>query len=402
MDRMEDIVARLVGVGPRAGGSDAERRAARELQRTLRAAGREAELQTVWVRPAWAATHALHALLGAIGSVLAVLVPVAGAAVLGVALLSLGLELAGWGWLARRLTPERATQNVVSPAPPAAPFRLLVTAHYDAGRSGLVYAERLQRLCGRTRGWAHGRVPGPFGWLALALLAALGCATARVAGATGFGVGIVQLLPTVALVIATAAGVDLALSDAGPGASDDATGVAVALALTAALAAEPPRNLAVELVLTGAGDGPGAGLRAHLRARPDALDPEKTIVLGLRACGAGAPAWLSHEGTLVALPTHRQLAGACARAPGSEAHLGARPVRSHALSPLAPARRVRLPAVTVGARDGLGRAPHARTEHDTPARVDPEAMAATLEYCLALVDTLDAELGQPRPSPEGS
>jgi len=399
MDRMEDIVARLLAVGPRPGGSDAERRAARELQRTLLDGGREAELQTVWVRPAWAATHALHAVLGALGSVLAVLVPVAGAAVLGVTLLSLLLELAGWGWLARRLTPERASQNVVSPPPTSAPFRLLVTAHYDAGRSGFVYAERLQRLGGRAWRWTRGHVPGPFGWLTLALLAALGCAAARIVGATGFGVGLVQLLPTVALVLAAAAGVDLALSDAGPGASENAAGVAVALALTAALDAEPPRSLAVELVLAGAGDGTGAGLSAHLRGRPDALDPARTIVLGLRACGVGSPAWLSHEGTVIALPTHRQLAAACARAAGAEAHLDARPVRSHALSPLAPARRARLPAVTVGARDGLGRTPHARSREDTPARVDPEAMAATLEYCLALVDALDAELGrQERPS----
>jgi len=396
MDRMEDIVARLVGVGARAGGSDAERRAARELERTLRAAGREVELETVWVHPAWAAAHTLHAVLGTIGSVLAVLVPVAGAAVLGVALLALLLDLAGWGWLARGLTPLRATQNVVSPPPAPAPFRLLITAHYDAGRSGLIYAERLQRLGGRTRGWARGHVPGPFGWLALALLAALGCALARIAGAAGVGVGLVQLLPTVALVLATAAGVDLALSDAGPGAGDNAAGVAVALALTAALDAAPPRSLAVELVLAGAGDGPGAGLGAHLGVRPDALEPQRTIVLGLRACGAGAPAWLSHEGTLVALPTHPQLAAACARAARAEAHLGARPVRSHALSPLAPARGARLPAVTVGARDGLGRAPLARTARDTPEHVESQAMAATLEYCLALVDALDAELGQRR------
>lgn len=398
MDRMAENLDRLLATPGRAGGTDAERRAALELRRVLRAAGREAEIETVWVRPAWAATHTLHAALAVIGSVLAVFLPVAGAAVLGAALLFLLLDLAGWGWFVRRLTAERATQNVVSPPPRPAPFRLLITAHYDAGRSGLIYAERLQKRFARARRSARGRLPGPFGWFVLALLALLGCAAARISGAEGTTVGLVQLLPTVGLVLGAAAGVDLALSDAGPGAGDNASGVAVALALTAALDAAPPENLGVELVLAGAGDGPGAGLAAHLRARLDELDPRSAIVLGLRTSGAGTPAWLSHEGTLVALRTHRQLEAACARAARAEAHLGARPERSHALSPLAPARRARLPAVTVGARDALGRVPHARTPQDAPERVEEQAMAATLEYCLALVDALDAELAPQRPA----
>jgi len=54
--------------------------------------------------------------------------------------------------------------------------------------------------------------------------------------------------------------------------------------------------------------------------------------------------------------------------------------------------------VTVGARDALGRVPHARTPKDAPERVEEQAMAATLEYCLALVDALDAELSPQRPA----
>ena len=43
----------------------------------------------------------------------------------------------------------------------------------------------------------------------------------------------------------------------GPAAGDNGTGVAAAIALTRPLAADPPRNLTVELVLQGAGESEG-------------------------------------------------------------------------------------------------------------------------------------------------
>src|SRR5439155_9654908 len=119
--------------------TDAERGAALWLARELRDGGREAELDTVWVRPQWAAVHALHALLAVVGSVLSVGVPVAGLAVLAVTLVSLWLDLAARAPVVRLLMRRRATQNVRAPAPArggAQPrVRLVVTAHYDAGRS---------------------------------------------------------------------------------------------------------------------------------------------------------------------------------------------------------------------------------------------------------------------------
>lgn len=395
MDTMSEQVRRLVGAGPRLPGSDGERRAALLLRDELRRGGRTARIEPQWVRPSWPAAHTLHAVLGLVGSVLAVLVPVAGTAVLAVALLSLLLEASGRPWLVRRLTFERATQNVVSPSPhPDRPYRLLICAHYDSGRASAAFGERVTRTGARLRAATRGRWLGPLAWLALALLALLGCAIARLAGVGGTALGAAQLVPTVFLILAVAVLLDITLSSASPAAGDNASGVAVALGLAAALDRRPPSSLAVEVVLAGAGEGPGAGLRAHLRARRDELRREQTVVIGLRACGSGAPAWLTHEGSLLPLRTNTQLATLCERAAREEARLGARGLRSHGLSPLAPARAARLPEVTIGCRDALGRPGRSHRADDTPEHADPTAMQAALAFCLTVVELLDEQLAK--------
>lgn len=390
---MAEQVERLVEAGPRPPGSDGERRAALLLRDELRRSGRAAHIEPQWVWPSGPITHTLHAALGLVGSVLAVVVPVAGVVVLALTLLSLLLDLSGRPWLVRRLTFQRATQNVVSPPPLGSRrYRLLICAHYDAGRASAAYGERVTRLGARLRAATGGRWPGPLAWMTLALVALVGCAIARVAGVGGTALGAAQLVPSVFLILAVAALLDITLSDPSPAAGDNASGVAVALALAAALDRRPPKSLAVEVVLAGAGEGPGSGLRAHLRAHRGDLARERTVVLGLHACGSGAPAWLEHEGALLPTRSHSQLVALCERAARDEARLGARGLRSQGLSPLAPARASRLPEVTIGCRDALGRPGLSHRAEDTPAHVDPAAMQAALAFCLTVVELLDEQL----------
>src|SRR5581483_10329216 len=119
-----EIVEGLAGFGGRGAGTDAERRAAAWLATELAGDGRQPAVQSFWCRPNWALAHALHAALAIAGS-----------------LLSLASALAAVS-IGRLLTPEHASQNVVlSSVPDTAdekPVRLILTANYDAGRSGLV------------------------------------------------------------------------------------------------------------------------------------------------------------------------------------------------------------------------------------------------------------------------
>jgi hypothetical protein len=273
-----ETAAGLAAFKSRGAGTDAERRAARWLAQQVRRGPREARLETFWCRPNWALAHAWHCLLAVAGSLLMVAHATLGGALVLVALLSvLADALAGLS-LGRRLTPERASQNVVSPSPPRSrvggtppeadpPVTLIVTANYDAGRTGIAYKDVLRTPAARLRRLAAGGVltPGWLGWLAIALLWLVGVAVLRRSGAGGTTVGILQLVPTAALVVELAILLELAGAPFGPAAGDNASGVAVALALVRALDAAPPRHVGVELILTGSGDGTMTGLRRHLR-----------------------------------------------------------------------------------------------------------------------------------------
>jgi acetylornithine deacetylase/succinyl-diaminopimelate desuccinylase-like protein len=92
---------------------------------------------------------------------------------------------------------------------------------------------------------------------------------------------VIQLPPTVALVLALAVLLEAAAAGYGPGANDNASGVAIAIAVTDAFKAGPRPNLTIELVLQGAGEGHEIGVRRYLRSRRPALGRRSTIVLGI-------------------------------------------------------------------------------------------------------------------------
>ena len=265
-----DTATQLTGFERRGAGTDAERRAAVWLAGQVRGGPRRASLQTFWCRPNWALAQAWHTLAAIVGSLLEVHHGVLGGAIVLAALLCVVADgLTGYS-PGRRLTREHASQNVVSRAanqPDQSRVRLIVTANYDAGRTGLAYRAGLRAPAARLR-----RLAGPFslGWLgclALAMVWLLVIAVLRHQGATGSAIGVVQLIPTAGLVLALALLLELAAAPFGPAASDNAAGTAVAMSLVRALDAAPPRRLDVELVLQGAGESGMAGLRRHLRSR---------------------------------------------------------------------------------------------------------------------------------------
>lgn len=394
-----DTATQLTRFAHRGAGTDAERRAALWLAGQVRGGRRRATLQTFWCRPNWALAHAWHVLAAIVGSLLAVHHAYLGGAIVLAALVSVAVDgLTGYS-PGRRLTRERASQNVVSrtAAPPAdARARLIITANYDAGRTGLAYRNWLRGPAARLRRLAGPLSPGWTGWLVLLMAWLVAVAVVRHGGTAGTPIGVVQLVPTAALVLALALLLELAGAPAGPAAADNATGAAVAISLMRALDAAPPRRLAVELVLQGAGEAGMVGLRHHLRSRRGELRPADTIVLGIAAAGAGRPRWWISDGPFVPLryaPRLRGLAATAAR-PTATGAPAAVPHRGRGTSPALPARTRGLPALTIGCLDGRGLAPRSHQAGDTPANLDAAAPDALLHYALTLVDAIDADLGR--------
>ena len=333
--------------------TDAERRAALALAAELRAAGREVRVQTIWVHTAWWAPPALGAVLGIAASVICVGTPVTG---LVVSVAALAITLADLPPAApmRRLTPARATQNVVSaPAEVAdGAVTLIITAALDRARRGLAL-----RLPG-----------GVLRWTIAALILVAACCVARTAGVDGDWIGVVQLPPTLVLLISLVALLDAAVAD--PVAGDRAA-VDAAMDLVAALDAAPPRHLAVALVLAGAGGGQSAGLRSWLRARRRrGLDPRDIALLHLEPTPGDAPSWWRRDGDVTASALHPQLVRAARAAAEAEPSLRARDRSRPRGTAGGRARAAGWPALSVGVGEG----------------------ADGVAFTLAIVAALDAEL----------
>ncbi len=394
--RTAETVAGLAEFERRGAGTDAERRAARSLGDELSAGGREVRIEPFWCRPNWALAHAWHVALGLLGSLVSVSAPRIGMALVLAALASLIVVVLLGNSLGRRLTPERASQNVVALAPGADEpkrVRLIITANYDAGRIGLVYRDLPRVAAARLRDVSGGLAPGWLGWVALALLWLEAIAIVRLEG-SGTAVGLAQLPPTVALVLALALLLDLASADFGPSAGDNGSGVAVAIALARALDAAPPRHAAVDVVLQGAGDGSGIGLRRYIRARKRSLQPSSVVVLAIAACTAGAPRWWLSDGPLVPVRYFPRLRELCATVATNEAALGARPHRGRGASPALAARFAGLPAITIGTLDERGLAPSSHQRSDTAEAIDGVALDHALEFGLLLADAVDRFLAR--------
>jgi hypothetical protein len=395
-----DTVAALTEFTGRGAGTDAERRAALWLSHELEAAGRASRLEPFWCRPNWALAHLWHVLLGLAGSLLSVQSPRVGGILILTALVSVIAHAVTGRSLGRLLTPEHASQNVVSEsAPDEQRVRLIITANYDAGRDGLVYRDPLRRPFARMSKATGALGPGWLGWLVIALAWLLATAIARLGGSGGAGIGALQLPPTVGLVLALALLTELATSDYGPAANDNASGVAVALALVRALDAGPPLNAAPELVLTGAGDGDGIGLRRHLRKRRS-LNASNAVVIGIAPSGAGTIHWWLSDGSLVPQRYFGRLRELSQQIAADELHLSAAPHRGRGSAPAHRARARGLPAISIGCLDIEGVAPRSHQKQDTADQISRQALDDTVQFGLMLVDAIDAFIGRlSRPEP---
>ena len=400
--RME-VVEELCSFERRLAGTDAERRAANRLAERLRASGRRADVEPTYVHPQYALVHALHCFLGLAGSLVAVAVPALGFGLVLFAATSMYLDLNYRFYIVRRIFFRRASQNVVSPgANPAAPARVVVTAHYDAARTGAAFAPKRAR---RSAALAA-RYPwiGPFRLLFWSLALLLPSLGARMADIEWGAVAVAQLPFTLILLVAIFALVDIELSDVVPGANDNASGVAAALSVGAALDAEPPEHLDVWVVLPGAEECLQEGMRSFVRSHRNDLDREATFFLNVDTVGHGRVRFETAGGWVVSYAMDRrmvELATAIAEADAdADDRYGARPLAHGLAGDEMPARLAGYPAISLACTDPDGYVPHYHLPSDTPDTVDPDAIDRAHGFALELIRQLDRDVGR-RAAPAG-
>ena len=395
-----EVIRELCSFEHRGPGTDAERRAANQLAGRLRALGRRAEVEPTYVHPQYALVHGLHALVAIAGSIVAVAEPAIGFGLVLLAATSTYLDLNTRFYLARRVFFRRASQNVVSPGDnPGAPLRAILVAHYDAARTGYVFGARSHRLARRLSPRLR-LLLGPFRlvfWGGIApLLPILG---ARMAGIDAQWLSVLQLAPTVVLIVSLFLFADIALSEIVPGAYDNASGVAAALAAAGALRADPPANLDLWVVLSGGEECLCEGMRSFVRAHKDDLDRERTVVVNVDGASHGDVHYEVSEGAVVSLNLDAELIELCEAL--DAAGQPARPLRSPLLTDALPARIRGLRAITItSVEDGLV-PPWYHTPEDTPDRVDPAALDRTTEFVVSLLRLLDRGAGRTTPAAPG-
>jgi peptidase M28-like protein len=392
-------IQRLCSFEGRYPGTDAERRAAGDLAAQLEAGGRRAKLESTYVHPQWSLVHAAHVAIAVAGSLVAIASPPAGFALVLFAAVSTYLDLNTRFYLLRRLFFRRASQNVVSRGRRTdAPARVVLCAHYDAARTGYVYGERSVRL-------AAGLSPrlrvvlGPMRvifWSIALLVPVLG---ARMAGVDAGWLSIVQLLPTVALIVAGVLLLDIALSDIVPGANDNASGVAVAMALAATLDRDPPPNLDVWVLLTGAEECLGEGMREFVRAHRGDLDRDSTYFLAIDSVGFGRVHYETSEGLAVSYAMDPRLIALCEAIAAAdregEDRFRAAPIAHSFLTDALPPTLAGYSSIAlIGASDKGLPPPSYHTLDDTPDRIQPESLVLFHDFALELVRQIDKDVGR--------
>ena len=365
----------------------------------LRDAGRRAEIEPIYAHPQAPLVWALHAFLAFVASVLSIEVPIAGFALLLITTTSFYFDLNASRHMLRLLFFRRASQNVVSRGEnPDATHKLILAAHIDAARTGVLFGKGATSISRRVAGFLpfpHTRL---LFWSAAILLPMLG---ARMAGVDSDGLAILQIIPTIILLVSSFLLVDWRLSQVVPGANDNASGVAVALSLAEKLGEEQPKNLDVWVVLTGAEECGLEGMRAFTRNHKDELDPFKTIVLAIDSVGKGDVRWVTSEGLTISYEMDArvtQLCEAIAEADRSdENRYGAAP-RRHGFATDALAARVgglRASAITCLEPGAIVPANH-HTPQDVPDAIDPQALKRAANFTLDLIRALDRDLARTR------
>ncbi|MDI3339683.1 MAG: M28 family peptidase [Sphaerobacter sp.] len=380
-----DITTLATTIGPRPPGSAYERRAAGYVIERLQQLGVPATLLPVHVPRGFALVFVTIFAIAAVSVPLARLSEPLGLVLSLAALILAALEGTGRAVISG-LAVTRNSHNVlglIGPRPgadPEAPERLrrvVLTAHLDTGRSGLLSQQPLVA-------WLRP--------LALAVAAALVLIPLLQAVALATRSPLpwsLSLLPLVVLLGAIGLLLERELrGDPVAGANDNASGIATLLGVARALRRDPPRHVEVWLLCTAGAEAGMAGMRQFLSE--NRFDLDRTSFIVLDSVGAGRLRFSRGDGLLRlrrSSPTLLRIAGEIAR---EHPAWGLRP-QARRLPATDQSVALALGYQAIGlfaaAEDGL--IPNWHQPSDTPERLDLRTVGQAADVVLAMIRRLD-------------
>jgi hypothetical protein len=287
--------------------------------------------------------------------------------------------------------PRRWTRNVTSIQPrPGSTARVILIAHHDAPRAGLLWVRRRpRRPRRRRRRRLLSSLVGPLDVLFWTVMAGLVAALARLALDDTL-LTIVQFAIAVVLLTYVMLLIDAAISDVSPGASSNASGVAVVLEVGRRLQERAPRGIETWVVFTAAKEGLALGMRAWLREHGDELDERSTFFVNVDTIGNGDVHHVTADGYALAFRSDARLAAL------SE-ELGSRPHLWRVGTDATQAAMAGYASVTICCLDEYGRMPEFHRTSDTPDRIEPEAVQRAADLVESLVRRIDEAYVPPEP-----
>ena len=382
------IIERLATPAGRLPGSEQDRRTVGMLAAELESMGRRAEVEQIRVRPAWHLTFAMFAALAAVGTVLSTIAPPAGAVILLLTAAAMYGDLGVGFHTLRLLTPRRVTANVTAAERRDAPAaRVILTAHHDAGRTGMLYALPRPRLWRR-----RATLTSPLHFLFWSVMVALVIAIVRLTVDESGALAALQFALAATFLTYVVLLLDVAAAAPSPGAADNAAGVAAVLEAGRRLEAAPLDLVETWVVLPGAGDAGALGMRAWLQAHGGSLRGVPTYFVNVKGASSGRVCHVVGEGYATLIRNDERLARLAERA-GSERHVWRIGTDASIASSLGN------PAITIACLDERGRIQHSHRPSDTPENIDAgatERATDTLERLVRLIDEGVAAERRPR------
>ncbi len=284
------------------------------------------------------------------------------------------------GWTPRFL-PQAPSQNVVGRIPSKGEMkrRVLITAHYDTSRSGLYF---------------HPRVVGGFRTiLVLTAVSSLGLPVFVLLEGL-FWSGLFELLRNLAtLWLFLNILVLLHREVYGKnvyGASDNASGTGVMLAVAEDLAREPLQNTEVWVAATGCEEAGLVGMLDLLKRHGQEL--QDALIVNLDSVGAGTLKYITGEGLIKALPADPELLMFSAEVVRENPDLPLGPREHRGLASDATAALINgYRAMSVMALDADGVLPNWHWETDLPENLDEKNLQDAERFVDLLLRKIDHE-----------
>ncbi len=293
VDRLAEEVGELAAID-RPSASPGERRAAEWIVERLSRAGAAAQIEAESVHGGYWGPLALLSAAGAAGAILGRRRRLGGVALSALAAAGVWDDITGGAHHARRLLPRRETHNVVAQiGPPDARRTVVLVAHHDAAKSGLIFHPGIPAFA-----WRHfpsliedNDTSPPLMWPVFAgpALAAAGSLTGsrtlrRAGGVVSAG--------------AAAVFAQIGSTKVVPGANDNATAVVALIELARRLAEQPTSSVRVMLVSTGSEESFMEGMQAFMRRHAPSLPRADTFFLAVDTIGSPHLTAIRGEGML--------------------------------------------------------------------------------------------------------